>query len=405
MQPLLFSDCGLPRREVYTSSIYQKLSPSARKEAFALFDSETFTYDVITGCDLKSFVILSPRLSEVHSEYLQARIIEQGFEVSLLLTKIKSHLIVCSNPASKRFLELGGKCFSLGQPNDLVSYLASKRPSKISYTLQKDEHLNHIHDWATFQFQEYLTDAVIVFDNNSESSYDFNTLSSSLIDFGESIFLKQVPFKYGPAGTTADGELLKAYKDLLLQASMFDYVKSCILLAGLQEALLLNTDIDELIFCRAGATPFSLLTEDKLALLFCGYWCYPSVFLSDSGMTTHDDHIFIDPINRISGDKKWLLRVNQATFPCWQSAHLISRLPDNGDPGSVIDEPDNQAFFLHHYDVTNRWRGTRVSYKQDGMMTSARNFEDINEVIKTYGPIRHCGSLMPSSSSGRNDPS
>jgi hypothetical protein len=387
MQALSFTDCGLPKREVYDFSTYQKLSPSSQQEALDLFDGDTFVYDIITGCDLKTFIILSPRLSERHSKYLQERIAEQGFTVSLLLPKIKSHIVVCRNPTSKQFIELGCRSFPLDEPNSLVSHLACKRPSKISYTLQKDEHLDHINDWVAFQLHEYLADLVILFDNNSSACYDFGALSSSLLSLGDSVFLKHVPFKYGPAGTTTDGQLLKAYKDLLLQASMFEYVKSCIMLAGLQEALLLNTDIDELIFCRGDTTPFTLLPGDKLGLLFSGYWCYPPVSFSEEGIATYEDHVFINPVNRISGDRKWLLRVNEATFPCWQSAHLISRLPDNGNPESVIGEPDATAFFLHHYAVTNRWRGTRsVSDKQEGVLVSAREFDVINKMISTYVP-------------------
>jgi hypothetical protein len=383
MRPVTFSACGLPGRSVYDTSIYQPLTPASQQEALHLFDSETFVYDVISGQDEKTFVILSPRLSALHSQYLQERLLEQGFTITLLLTKIKSHIIVCENPSARRTLELGGRSYQLDTPNHLVSYLARRRPSRISYTLQKDEDIRHIKDWISFQFTSYAADAVVLFDNNSSISYGYAALADALESFGDSLALGHVPFKYGPAGTTTDGQLLKAYKDLMLQASMFEYVKSCILLAGMEEALLLNTDIDELIFCRGGASPFCVLPEDKLALLFSGFWCYPPAAMAGSSFASHDDHVFVDTANRINNDRKWLLRVNKYTFPCWQSAHLITQLPDGGRPGAVIQEPDAEVIFLHHYAVTNRWRGTRLAPRQDGVRVASRSFEDINRAAET----------------------
>jgi hypothetical protein len=382
MLPVTFAACGLPDRAVYDMSIYQTLTLTSQREAFELFDSETFIYDVITGIDANSFVILSPRLSELQSQYLQEKVLEQGFTIALLLKKIKSHIIVCDNPSAWQRLELGGRIYDLDKPNRLVAYLNSKRPRRISYTLQKDEDLRHIHDWVSFQFTRYAADAVVLFDNDSAISYAFPELADSVAAFGDSLVLDHVPFKYGPAGTTSDGELLKTYKDLMLQASMFEYIKSCILLAGMREALLLNTDIDELILCRANNSPFDLLPDDKHALLFNGLWCYPPASLADSEFASHDDHIYVDTVHRINNDRKWLLRVNRDTFPCWQSAHLISKMPGVCGPTPILDVDDCDAVFLHHYAVTNRWRGTRRSPKQEGTMLSVRSHEEIVKAEK-----------------------
>lgn len=381
MRPVTFSACGLPNRCVYDTSIYHQLSPTARREALERFDSDTFIYDIIIGRDAKTFIILSPRLHALHSQYLQDCLVEQGFTIRLLLPKIKSHIIVCDNPTARQTLEVGNIIYSLDLQNRLVAYLADRRPRRISYTLQKDEHLRHIKDWIDFQFTSYAADAVILFDNRSSTSYEYKALCKTFAHLGDSLFLDLVPFKYGPAGTTSDGHLLKTYKDLMLQASMFEYIKSCILLSGIEESLLLNTDIDELIFCREGVSPFSILPQDKLALLFRGYWCYPPASKTNTSFASHADHIVLDIASRIDIDRKWLMRVNGDTFPCWQNAHLITRLPDNGRPGSVIEEPDAKAIFLHHYAVTNRWRGTRLTPRHNGVILSSRSFQDISSAV------------------------
>lgn len=168
-------------------------------------------------------------------------------------------------------LELAG--MGVGGPLQVVPAAPAHelfRGRRVLMTLQKDEELPWIVDWATYYSVVHGVDAVLLYDNGSDK-YSREELLNSLANVPglDVIVVVDWSFKYGPQGGAWVGTAAKWDSDFCqigaFQDARYRFLQEC---KGF-----INADVDELIVTDGSADLFDVLEESEDgALEFYGHW-------------------------------------------------------------------------------------------------------------------------------------
>lgn len=142
--------------------------------------------------------------------------------------------------------------------------------SKVLVTMQKDEELEWIHDWATYYSRIHECDALLIFDNSSVK-YSNETLVDKLrtVPGIKKTIVVKWPFKYGPQGGNWEGKDAPWDSDFC-QIGAFQTARYRFLTKA---AGMINADIDELVVPLTDTKLFDALAASEDGVLgYGGHW-------------------------------------------------------------------------------------------------------------------------------------
>lgn len=140
----------------------------------------------------------------------------------------------------------------------------------VLYTMQKDEELEWISDWAKYYSRIHNVNSVLIFDNGS-SKYSLTELRDVVdkIPEIERVAVINWPFKYGPQGGSWDGKDAPWDSDFC-QIGAFQTARFRFLARANG---MVNADIDELVVPLTKRTLFDSLAESDSGVIgYGGHW-------------------------------------------------------------------------------------------------------------------------------------
>ena len=327
-----------------------------RDEAFtAAFDARTLFYDCFWHMDGKRVLLVGPPPYSLWPEYKAARFVAKPsgevpkarFHASLS-TMITELVDV---PAGTTVLEvtLAGETFALPvQPNSCAE-LAGKR---ILFSINKDNELGWIREWANYHARVHGTDAVILVDNGS-TSYQPADVGRILADIGHMLVyvLPSWPYSFGPIDKAVR---TNPYWARFLQIGSMSMV---LRRYGERAYGLLDCDIDELAGTTSGRSIYDLAHESRGGLIaFRGTWIEPG----PPGPGPHRDYSrrLTDPDKALSRQRKWVLDPSRpwvrrlSVHPYWhwiEGRALFSKsMPED-------------AHYWHFKGINTNWKQARTT--------------------------------------------
>jgi hypothetical protein len=272
----------------------------ARPVAFAAaFDARTLFYDCFRHADGRRILLVGPPPYGI--DYRSAAFTAGGETLraryhASLSTMVTELLDAPADAATVR-VTIAGETHELAvQPNSCAA-LTGRR---LLFTVNRDNELGWIREWAEYHQRAHGTDAVIVVDNGS-SRYDAAELRATLAavpGIGD-VAVPNWPYSFGPIDPAVTGN---PYWARFLQIGSMSVV-----LRRYGEAAfgLLDCDIDELAGTLSGRSIYDLAHESRGGLVvFRGTW----VEAVGEG-TRHRDFTrrLADPKAALSRQRKWCL--------------------------------------------------------------------------------------------------
>ena len=330
---------------------------------YSEFEDKALFYDCFWHHNGSDILLVGPPPVNLLEHHRQARFIahpsgkELAFEIFPSRSTMTTRL--AGAPADTTHVEFSfaGETHEIVIQPSLVNELAGAR---ILFTMNKNNDLCWIYDWARYHVVIHQTDTIVVFDNGSDK-YGLNELEKTLgaIPGLKTIVLFSWPYKYG----WRDNRVWTLhYWSLFLQVSSMSVVLRRL---GLQAEAILNCDIDELVAPVADGNVYGLATcaPHGIATL-AGTWVEavvgPESQVSGS-LPGHADFRFVrrDP-TRLLSPKKWVLDPKQDwvdgadVFPYM---HRIMGAPDRKLTGQ------HRGSFFHFRGINTGWKETRRNAK------------------------------------------
>lgn len=201
----------------------------------------------------------------------------------------------------------------------LKGTLAFFRGKNTFVTVQKDNPLIWIRDFLRYHRDVHRLEAALIFDNGS-TAYDVDALAAAVEEAGiERAMIVSAPFRYGARGMRAGGGA--DWRGQSLQPALLNIAR----LRFLSEArAVLQADIDELVWCKGGASIFDMTRRHPL-----GYVQFPLSWRYTKGVNDrqprHSDHVW----TRTSDDPaqpKYCIRPRGPLFWASWDVHKLDRL-------------------------------------------------------------------------------
>lgn len=208
-------------------------------------------------------------------------------------------------------------------------------------TMQKDEELEWITDWARFYARIHDVNAILLFDNGSRK-YSLEQLREALTTVTEihRIAIVKWPFPYGPQGGKWDGRQASWDSDFC-QIGAFQTARHKFL--HMSNGVI-NADIDELVIPLNQTTLFDALADSKNGMVgYGGHWIENSK-IGNGGMQLPRfwDHF----LTRDRDDpcaSKWTGRPNIWPKDAHPTAHFVRNI-------EYLPSPD---FYIAHFRALN----------------------------------------------------
>lgn len=154
-------------------------------------------------------------------------------------------------------------------------------------TMNRNNHIDWVFDWATYHVAAHRLEAVLIFDNGS-TDYTPQDLATALgaVDGLQTIAVASAPYPYGTTDKVERGEIRPNF----LQPAMLNLARSDFLADA---RAVLNVDIDELVQSRDGSSVFdTAVARRNMAVRLPVYWAYPEP--SSTGPVRQSAHLFRD---------------------------------------------------------------------------------------------------------------
>ena len=248
-------------------------------------------------------------------------------------------------------LELGGQEFVVPIQPDFAQEFSA---SNILFTMNKDNRLEWIEEWARFHHHVHQVNSVILFDNGSQT-YRPEDIEKVLLGVAglEKILVLNWPQKFGMRDSKV---LMHPYWAHFLQNSSFSVVLRRF---GARAAGLLNMDIDELAHPVPGGNVFSQLANSASGFhILEGQWVEAVLTQdSNSSIVRHSDFSYcLRDFRRNLNAKKWALDprrdwLNDLNLqPSW---HKIKHMPENLLKESSVGK------YWHFKGISTNWKEQR----------------------------------------------
>ncbi|WP_157966331.1 hypothetical protein [Oceanibium sediminis] len=129
---------------------------------------------------------------------------------------------------------------------------------KVVFTLSKDNDLAWIRDWAQYYVRVHGADTAVIYDNDSTRTTRAQIAEALAgVEGLEAFAVIDWPFRYGPNDHRRPGTLYLAESDYC-QRGMFEHARRRLFP---EAAMVINADVDELIYSESGARLCDVLAE------------------------------------------------------------------------------------------------------------------------------------------------
>jgi hypothetical protein len=334
----------------------QPLHPErARPGDFAkAFDARTLFYDCFWHDDGKRILLVGPapvNLRDVHKAAAFTAMPSGAKLTARLYPSITTMITELSGaPSDTHLVEIaiGGETFTLAVQPSSCPELAGR---KVLFTINKNNDLAWIREWAEFHARLHGTDAVILVDNAS-TRYEPAEILATLQSVPGILYaaVPGWPYSFGPIDKS-----LRAnhYWARFLQIGSMSVI---LRRYGERAHGLLDCDIDELAGTRSGRSIYDLAKQSRGGLVvFRGEWVEAT-----GGGTRHRDFTqrLADPKAALSPQRKWALDPSRAwarklsVHPYW---HWIE-----GRALFAKSMPDD-ALYWHFKGINTNWKHARTA--------------------------------------------
>ena len=326
-----------------------------RPAAFAeRFEERALVYDAFWHADGERILLVGPPPMNLTPAYATARyealpsgssLAAKHFpSLSTMITELRGA------PAGTTALRMiiAGAEFELPVGVNYAEQFAGRR---VLFSMNKDNDLAWIADWARWHARLQGTDAIILFDNGS-ANYTPQQVEDVLAAT-PGLALAAVPSWPGRFGMTDHALAINPYWSHFLQISSMSVVLRRF---GAAAFGLLNCDVDELAATRSGRSIYDYLPAAWRGLVvFRGQWVE-----ADRAGRSHRDYTLRhrDPRTARSGPKKWVLDPqrkwvqNLAVHPYW---HWVQGRPAFGKT------MPRDAFYRHFKAINTNWKEARTT--------------------------------------------
>jgi hypothetical protein len=355
----------------------------------SLFDYDTLFYDVFHAGDARRIICLGPPLLNCEEALSKVVFRVPAAKEAMIWTyrPPRSHLqpscqFWLTGPeiaaAENVTMELGGRRIDIPVRPSGYPRLSGRR---VLVTLSKNNPLPWIRDWAQFNVRTHGADAVLFYDNGS-TAYDPADVRACLNDLHGVADVLVVPWKF-PFGPGVGRQ--NKQDSFYCQPGALEHARwrFCGRARGV-----LNTDIDELVVVRSGASIFDRAERSgKAAIVFPGLWVEALAGPSGrSAIARHTDCVHGQrgqAIMRRMVPSNRLLRISRLLRTKW--IVLPERCPDDVDWG------------VHDiYPARRQTRRETRSWRLRPRDVLYRHFRQINTgwktprwLVRRYSPVRH----------------
>ena len=259
------------------------------------------------------------------------------------------------------------------------------RGKRVMVTMSKDNDLAWIRDWVEFHTRNHGCDAVLLYDNGS-TQYEAAKLQEivAAIPGVDAALVVTWPFSYGPSGGGGMRKVWVALNGLehqvwdsdFCQYGYLEHARHRILALA---AVVLNSDIDELVLTSPHASVFDLAQRSRTGYLsFGGIWV-ENAALKDEGMARRHHHYFYlrAPEPR-PATAKWAVVPSRCPVHAQWCVHWIS--------GMTPDMETSSRVLLRHFAaITTNWKSRRwVPEKPAATHEVDRELVDWMNVVARY---------------------
>tara|TARA_R100000365_G_C2744896_1_gene73644 strand:- start:2161 stop:3327 length:1167 start_codon:yes stop_codon:yes gene_type:complete len=253
--------------------------------------------------------------------------------------------------ASAVRVEAFGEIFDLAiQPN----FSASLSGARILFTINKNNRLEWVADWANWHASLHGTDTVILFDNGS-TEYTIDKLEATLaaVEGLKTVIVIDVPHKFGPIDTSV---LVTKFYPRFLQISMTNLALRRF---GMRAEGLLDCDIDELAWA-GGQSAYERAELSALGVVrMRGRWI-EATRAPDAPARHHAfRHRLADFRHRLS-PSKWVLDPRREWVRSLEVHPYLHRI--HGAPPAARKHDDKTVFF-HFKGINTNWKEERTTIK------------------------------------------
>jgi len=331
------------------------------------YDTRTIFYDVFLQADKKTVIAIGPPPLNLEKLVLSARLNIRGFSLpfknhtnfkKLLILKAVLPFAIEQNDQLDAEMVFEN---SFRQP--IVLAINSRLQGKALVTVQKNNKLHWIKDWATYYRGEYGIEHIYIYDNNSDGQ-------EKLIEQLDG-YAKVIPWNF-PYG------IVSSSGNQFCQVGALNHFKH----RHAGNARIFNFDIDELLVCKSAKIKKRIASGELMR--FNNY----NVFSHDVSVP---EPSFSNFVLRMAGSRNNAYKyVVSGDVPGILNVHYFQRnvgvlrkvLPEFFVSGPVI--PVEEAYFLHYMGISTNWNNNRGFANKEELKSAV---EDLS-VVKAFEKIR-----------------
>lgn len=325
MNFIRLKDIGVADRLVDLSDF-----PGSTLSQTQAIDTDTFLYDYFYRWN-SLYCIAPPSTLLVWDKFLNLLGLSSGQTTYDHVTMVlhKCHKVIIKLPYEKIIA------------SDLLALTPSvedKFPGrkKVLYTLQKDNKPLWIRQWIAMYRDLHSIDTAIIYNNNCRM-YTCESLSDQLSGLGVEVIVVDVPYKYGLSSRNDT-----VWKYNYLQQAMFEHVRYRYCNA---DSILINSDVDEVIFTKDKLPLEHYLTSDAPVLLFRGRWAFVSSSSEESPEAiSYNSHTILN--KEIYPKNKWIANLKFLPVDAMLKVHMVNP--------RRYSKAEKDLFYIHYASI--RWK-------------------------------------------------
>lgn len=342
-KPLVLGDATAIRRDRVRPEKWQDSTYGEK------YDDRTVFYDLIRSGD--EIVAIGPPLLNLEAELTRGAVSLAGHapkEVKTTalersqITRFLFDGIASDSPVFTFKLQEDKEALEVVPSTEMNHLFRGKR---VLMTLQKDEELEWIIDWATYYSNVHGCDAVLLYDNGS-SKYQLSDLQRGLSSIPgiDRVVVVDWPFKYGPQGGAWVGNDAAWDSDFCqigaLQNARIKFLRDC-------EGFL-NVDVDELVVSNGTTALFEFLAESPDGVVgFEGHWVANAPIGLSPGQKPRHFNFFQVEGNGKACSSKWLGTPGRWPDQAHPTAHYVRNAQAEQSP----------EFYLAHFKgINSAWK-------------------------------------------------
>lgn len=231
------------------------------------------------------------------------------------------------------------------------SYCADLEGRRLIFTMNRDNDLAWIREWAQWHAHHHSADAVVLFDNGS-TAYTTGDIAATLaaVPGIRFVAVHGWPHKYGPVDP---GVLANAYWARFLQIGAMGVA---LRRYGMRAAGILNCDIDELALTHSGTSIFDLARASPGGLVvFRGTWveAQPEPDSPPRPPHRHYRRVHAEPKVAYSHQRKWALDPTRDWLQDLRIHPYMHWI--EGRPRNAKSMPGDAGYF-HFLAINTNWK-------------------------------------------------